>query len=105
MAKMIPSAWRPYRERNRDAVLGLLLGFPTTFAVAFLVAQFLPEALVPLLLIGAVVLWAVFWGALAFRVVRWPCPRCGVAWLSNQEARLGVKRCCAKCGLALYEQP
>ena len=56
-------------------------------------------------LIATVVIWCAAWGLAAFRLARWPCPRCGIAWLSSQEVRLGASRRCGKCGLGLYEKP
>jgi len=101
----IPQAWQSYRRRNWLAVVVLIGGLPGTFAlvIAAMLLFHLPQSDLALFLV--VGLWCIALGWAAFRVVRWPCPRCGAAWLSNQELRLGARRACANCGLGLYEQP
>ncbi len=104
MFRRVPTAWREYRRRSMVASLGLVLGLPAVFAVSIALKLWPvhdPEGVFILL----VILWAIFWGGSAIRLVRWPCPRCGKPWLANQEAALGATRCCAHCGLALYESP
>ena len=44
------------------------------------------------------------WAWVAFRLVRFPCPRCGVPFLANQEPEIKASRVCSKCGLKLYEE-
>lgn len=100
----VPAAWRQYRRRNLVATLGLVAGMPCTVALAILFKLWSPaqaQIAFPVLM----VIWAVFWGGSAFRVARWPCPRCGRAWLSYQEPNLGAERRCKQCGLGLYEAP
>ena len=102
--RVFPAAWQGYRRRNRVAVLALVGGLPLAFAAAIAVKLVFGgggEAL----LVSAVLLWCALWGWAAIRVARWPCPRCGAPWLSNQEARIGAPRACAKCGLGLYAEP
>jgi len=102
--KTVPAAWRQYRRRNLIATLGLVAGMPCTVALAILLKLWSPEQAqfaFPII----VVVWALLWAWSAFRVVRWPCPRCGRAWLSYQEANLGAERRCKQCGLGLYEAP
>lgn len=100
----IPPSWQSYRNRNWLAVGLLVGGLPGAFLVViatkivFLLAN-------DLVFIAAILLWCIAWGWAAFRVARWPCPRCGAAWLSNQEVRIGAPRKCANCGLGLYEEP
>lgn len=104
MRKPVPESWREYRRRHLVATVGLLLGFPLAVLLAI--------ALIPwtrqfgegvLFLITCA--WAILWGWAAFRVVRWPCPRCRKTWLSGQDIFLGAPRQCANCGLSLYEPP
>jgi hypothetical protein len=86
------------------ATVGLLLGFPIVVGIA-IVSKLWSSANAENFLIALTIIWAVLWGWSAFRVVRWPCPRCGAPWLANQEMGIGAKRCCSNCGLALYESP
>ena len=83
---------------------GLVLGLPAAIAIAAILklagVQFAEAALWCL-----VVAWTSIWGWSAFRVIRWPCPRCGNPWLAGQNPQLGVKRSCAVCGLELYQAP
>jgi hypothetical protein len=88
-------AWHQYRTRHRIAVGLLVLGLPATFAIAIVFK--LLSLLSEIALVGMVLLWACLFGYAAFRVVRWPCPRCG--------ERFGGDRACANCGLGLYELP
>ncbi len=104
MSKSIPKSWHSYRRRNWAATATLIIGLPITFLIAIAVnALFGTQS--GLLLLGSLLLWAVVWAWSAIRIARWPCPKCGVAWLSNQEVRLGAPRVCSNCGLGLYEEP
>jgi len=103
MLKSVPESWREYRKRHILAAAGLLLGLPLLAVVGYVgVLWFGPYGVHAL--IALAVLWAIFWGWAALRVVRWPCPRCGKAWLSHQEPVIG-SRACSNCGLVLYEPP
>jgi len=104
MLKPIPSVWREYRFRNTVATVGLVLGAPLVVVVSIAIKFWMPQY-AETLFVGLMVIWAVFWGWSAFRVVRWPCPRCGKAWLANQEPAIGAQRRCSNCGLSLYESP
>ena len=103
-SRPIPESWRSYQQHNRTAVWLLVAGLPLAFVLAIAV-KILFNASSEFFLISAVVLWCGAWGYAAFRVSRWPCPRCSKPWLSNQEPRLGAPRVCANCGLGLYESP
>lgn len=103
-SRPIPESWRGYRHRNRIAALLLVAGLPLVVVLA-IAAKILLGALSEFFFVGAVILWCAVWGYAAIRVSRWPCPRCGQPWLSNQEVRLGAPRVCANCGLGLYEAP
>lgn len=103
-SQSIPESWRGYRQRNRVAVWLLVGGLALAVVVAIAVKVLL-GASGEFIFLGTVVLWGAAWGYAALRVVRWPCPRCGQPWLSNQQARLGAPRVCANCGLGLYEAP
>ena len=103
-SRPIPESWHSYRRRNRIATLLLVAGFPFMVVLA-IGAKILLGASSEFVFVGAVVLWCVAWGYAAIRVSRWPCPRCGQPWLSNQEVRLGAPRVCANCGLGHYESP
>jgi predicted RNA-binding Zn-ribbon protein involved in translation (DUF1610 family) len=102
--RTIPQSWLSYRCRNRVAVALLVVGFPLVVALAIGVKVLLSDAS-EFFFVGAVVVWCAAWGCAAFRVARWPCPRCGQPWLSNQEPQLGARRACKNCGLGLYEAP
>ena len=94
--------WKAYKRRNRAATFGLILGLPAAFAVAVVLKRALPDVQ-PDVLLGAVVgLWCVCWGWLAFRVARFPCPRCGEVFFANQEPLIVGPRSCGNCGLQLY---
>jgi len=104
MLKPIPSAWREYRFRNTVATVGLVLGAPVAVVFGILIKLWIPQY-AEAVFVGLMVVWAVLWGWSAFRVVRWPCPRCGKAWLAHQEPAIGAQRVCSNCGLSLYESP
>ena len=104
MIKKVPDQWKEYRRRSRIASFGLVLGLPAVTAIAIAIKLWFPINAEDVF-IGLAITWAIIWVWSAFCVVRWPCPRCGVAWLSHQGAEIGAKRCCAHCGLCLYEQP
>ncbi len=101
--KNIPPEWHEYRRRHNRAVLGLLGGLPVTMLLVILIGKVQPAFFHAAMVIAPTV-WAVLWGWAAFQLVRWPCPRCGRAWLSNQEPVLGGNRCCVGCGLSLFEK-
>lgn len=86
--------WKDYRIRHWTAVLGLVLGLPLAVAFAiFLKLQFdfdTTASIVPVLLF-----WVALWAWAAFRVTRFPCPRCGTAFNSGYA--------CSTCGLLLNE--
>jgi len=92
------SQWKEYRTRNFQASVGLL-GLPLVVAFAAFLGWLTHSSAISLLVSFATG-WAVFWGWLAFRAVRFPCPRCGIPFLANQDP---WARCCEKCGLKLYE--
>ena len=87
--------WQEYRRRHWAAVFGLVVGLPAAFAISLALREFggLPGGLS---LCVVVLLWALAWGWLGFRVARFPCPRCGAALASGHW--------CRQCGLRLYEQ-
>ena len=88
--------WHAYRIRHGIAAGLLLLGLPGVFAIAIAFKLFdISTSQIGLLAI--VLIWACLFGCAAFRVVRWPCPRCG--------HRFGGERACTTCGLLLYESP
>lgn len=103
MAGDIPPSWQGYRRRSRAAMIGLVVGLPATVALGIsLKLTFGPhveEFLFPVVMTT----WALIWGVLAFRLVRWPCPRCAKPWLAGQGIELGAPRKCAHCALGLYE--
>jgi predicted RNA-binding Zn-ribbon protein involved in translation (DUF1610 family) len=96
------SAWKVYRSRNRLAIGLLVLGFPCAIAIASGVTLLAGSFNAPAFVVW-IALWCTTWGIAAFRVSRWPCPRCGRPWLAGQEPRIGGRRACASCGLGLYE--
>ncbi|MDD3516868.1 MAG: hypothetical protein PHQ14_00860 [Chromatiales bacterium] len=90
--------WNEFRRKNRTASLVLILG-PLVVVLVALMSRTLIGDKASGLFIALMVGWALVWGWLAFRAVRHPCPRCGVAFLANQDA--WVRRC-GRCGLELY---
>ena len=104
MFKPVPPEWREYRFRNTVATAGLVLGAPLVVVVGNAIKLWMPHY-AENVFVGLMAICAVLWGWSAFRVVRWPCPRCGKAWLAHQEPTIGAQRVCSNCGLALYEAP
>jgi len=94
------AVWDEYRRRHRIAAFGLL-GLPAVVGVAIL-AKLYVGVDSELLFATLASIWCCIWGWAAFRVARWPCPRCGAAYLANQDP---WQRRCAKCGLQLYADP
>lgn len=88
MFKPVPTPWREYRHRNIVATVGLLLGLPLITLIAIAYKLWSPNH-AEYLFIFLIVVWATLWGWSAFGVVRWPCPKYGVARLANQEPELG----------------
>ena len=103
-ARSSPVSWKSYRQRNWLAAILLLAGLPAAFLIA-VALKLLTGIQDEVILAGSIALWAFAWGWAAIRVARWPCPRCGAPWLSNQAVELGAPRRCAKCALGLYEEP
>ena len=91
------SQWRDYRRRHWAAMLGFLLMPPGLMAVSLISQKLGFSFFIPFIIIIASLLWAVIWLWLAFRITRFPCPRCGTAFNSGHA--------CRRCGLNLYEQP
>src|SRR3546814_3327639 len=87
MFKPIPACWNGYRHRTIVAALGLLLGLPLAAVAAIGIKPWCPGC-AELVFDALVVAWAGLWAWSAFRVARWPCPRCGEAWLSNQRVEI-----------------
>lgn len=94
---------REYRRRHWAATLGLVLGLPGAVFVAIGLREITGQDS-DLLVVGTVLPWLALWAWLAFRVVRFPCPRCGVPSLANQEPEMKRNRVCSKCGLKLYQE-
>jgi Na+/proline symporter len=90
------SEWQDYRRRHRMAVLGCAIGLPAVVLV-FTIGSLVYGLHSPVPFIIASFIWGAWWLWQAFRVTRFPCPRCGAAFNSA--------RACARCGLQLYEQP
>src|SRR5436190_477312 len=95
--------WREYRRRHWAATLGLVLGLPGAVLVAIGLRKITDQES-GFLVVATVLPWLGLWAWLAFRVVRFPCPRCGVPFLANQEPELKRNRACSKCGLKLYQE-
>jgi hypothetical protein len=102
--KDIPEPWKEYRRRNLVAAFGLVLGYPVVGAMIVAIRIWRPAYADDALLMLTII-WFGFWAWSALRVARFPCPRCGQAWLSSQGAAWGAKRRCSHCGLGLYERP
>jgi ribosomal protein S27AE len=99
-----PKQWIEYRRRHLVASIGLVAGLPTVVAVA-VTARSLGVENPTFVFVILAVIWVGLWGWSAFRVIRFPCPRCGLPFLANQEPQYQATRSCSKCGLGLYEQP
>ena len=87
--------WADYRRRNRIATLLLVPGFIVPLLVALLLRAFSAGPAI-FFLAPPFAVWCAIWGYFAFRVVRFPCPRCGTQFQSARE--------CGNCGLRLYAQ-
>jgi hypothetical protein len=102
MTALVPPAWREYQRRNRVAILSFVAGMPAIVAI-FILAQALKVPNILALFPVALVVWVFVWARAAFRLVRWPCPRCKAPWLSGQPVEFSRHRRCGCCGLGLYE--
>ena len=100
----IPEAWREFKVRNTIAIYGFVIGLPLITLIAIALKKW-DENIAGTVFVVLMLIWVILWGWSAFRLVRWPCPRCGKAWLANQEPYLLAKRTCSSCGLHIYEQP
>lgn len=102
MAVQYAKQWRDYRNRHWAATLGIVLGMPALIPLAIGIKALtrqepylvFPEVAVP---------WLAIWAVLAFRVARFPCPRCQSNFFANQVWDIRGTRHCNKCGLKLYE--
>ena len=102
MKAPVPASWREYQRRNRVAIWSFIAGLLGVFTIGVLLGALnIPGTVwvLPAAFLG----WCFLWGRAAFRVVRWPCPRCGAPWLSSQPPEFSRHRKCGKCGLGLYE--
>ena len=112
--------WADFKQRNRAAILWLILGLPATFFIAKLFAYFTPFNQLHVL-IGVAILWGIVFVWLGVRVSNLRCPRCGNLFFGDgggeQDMRgnigrssakriiyASVGRCCRSCGLKLYAQ-
>ena len=102
MFKRIPKQWSEYRRRNWIALIYLIFGLPFNFVIAAMLSNFINSAIVAVL---AFLLWIFFIGWFAFKITRFPCPRCTLPFIANQNVSFVKKRCCNNCGLGLYEKP
>jgi hypothetical protein len=94
--------WRAYRRQNRLVTALLVMGLPAIVLLCVLVRwQFGFEMNLAFPLLAAS--WAVCWGYCAFKLIRFPCPRCGNAFLRSQKPEMQLQRRCPHCGLKLYE--
>ncbi len=94
--------WSIYRRKSGAAMVVLILGLPfIAILCAFL--QWFFDVDLRMVFPFFAALWAVLWGFLAYRLVRFPCPRCNAPFLLNQNPEFNLKRACTKCGLKLYE--
>lgn len=112
--------WVDFKQRNRAAILWLILGLPATFFIAELVAHFTPFERLHVLF-GVAILWGIVFVWLGVRVSSLRCPRCGNLFFgdgggeqdmhgsigrssANRIIYAFVGRCCKSCGLKLYVQ-
>lgn len=98
---MYKENWAKYRILNRLTMLNLIFGLPLIVLICLNMRWYfkIDSSLVfPLMAI----LWAVSWGLMAFKLIRFPCPRCNAPFLANQTAKLKKDRSCVNCGLKLY---
>jgi hypothetical protein len=102
MTRAVPASWREYQRRNRAAMLGMALGMPGITAICVAALLIGLESVI-IVYPAALMVWLVWWAISAFRLVRWPCPRCGVPWLSSQPIEFTKHRKCGQCDLGLYE--
>ena len=95
--------WDIYRKKNRIVTILLVFGLPSIVVFCIFIRwqfDFEINILFPIL----AVCWALFWGYLAFKLIRFPCPRCKKPFLLNQAPQLQMSRQCMHCGLKLYEE-
>jgi hypothetical protein len=102
MFKRIPEQWSEYRRRNWIALAYLIFGLPFNFAIAAIIYNFINS---PIVIVLAFLLWIFLLGWFALKITRFPCPRCNVPFIANQNVSFVKKRCCNNCGLGLYEKP
>jgi hypothetical protein len=93
--------WNEFRRLNRGAIIFLFLGL-FGILIIFLIYGVVTQSDPINLYFAAMILWGLIFIRLAFRVVRFPCPRCDTPFLFRQDPG---GRQCSKCGLALYEDP
>lgn len=103
MSKKIPKQWKGYRQRNLVAALGLVVGYPAVGLVVIAIKLWLPDY-ADVSFIVLTIMWSGIWVWSVFRASKWPCPRCGSAWLSSQRLKHVGENSCSKCGLNLYEE-
>ena len=94
--------WSKYRHQNKLVGLNLIVGLPVIVGLC-LIARWLFKLDLSIIFPLLAAAWAICWGITAFKLVRFPCPRCGQAFLSNQQPKLQSTRYCSNCGLKLYE--
>ncbi|WP_143015990.1 hypothetical protein [Paracidovorax cattleyae] len=94
--------WDIYRRKSRIAMAALIFSLPI-MAIFCAFFQWFFDFDLGMVFPFFAALWAMLWGFLAYRLIRFPCPRCEVPFLLNQNIEFSLKRACPKCGLKLYE--
>lgn len=88
-------SWDEFRKLRRDWLLLLALYVPVCFGVLWLSGR-LFESATPAFVFA--IAWVIALGVQGFRMVFWPCPRCGHPFLWP-GGFLAIKRRCSYCGL------
>jgi hypothetical protein len=95
--------WAEFHRRDRMAKGWLVVGLPVMFLVGYATSRLLAIAL-GTVLVALSLPWSIVFAWFAFRLVRFPCPKCGVPFLAPQEFRFDAHRRCLNCGLGLHEE-
>jgi hypothetical protein len=97
------AAWRESRRRLWRFLLGGIGGFfliPVVMALlATLLGTPLPDSVRERLFVGLGLIWFVGCPVLAFRYMRFPCPRCGRTFYMRPFYGNAFARRCLHCGL------
>lgn len=98
----LPDSWKDYRHRARAFWASALGLFPAFLLVSWLL-NFITQADVLYLLVGLGLFALLFWTN--FRVMNFPCPRCGQPFFHGAGYFNGFARKCVNCKLPKWAEP